>query len=188
MSLATRLCAFFLAALAVVLLGFSATLFLAARIYLTGELDERLDRALDTLEASVDIEPGGLEWEPADRRMVLGVNRADTAVRWVVRDGPGVVVDLSANSRDENFPIAWASARWPVGLGDGTMFGRAPGWRLASRRLDLEELLHRAAATLTTSRATRFPTLHCFLSPGSSPDLCKQPSAGSALHSRRYRP
>ena len=77
MSLATRLSAFFLVALALVLAGFSGTLYVLARTYLVGQLDERLQHALDTLEASVDIEPGGLEWEPADRQMTLGVEHAD---------------------------------------------------------------------------------------------------------------
>lgn len=87
MSLTTRVSAFFLLALAVVLAGFSGTLYLLARTYLVRQLDERLQRALDTLEASVDIEPGGLEWEPADRKMELGVDTGITAVRWAVRDG-----------------------------------------------------------------------------------------------------
>ena len=42
MSLATRLSAFFLVALALVLAGFSGTLYLLARTYLVGQLDERL--------------------------------------------------------------------------------------------------------------------------------------------------
>ena len=63
-----------LVALALVLIGFSGTLYLAARGDLHRQLDDRLNLALDTLEASVDIEPGGLEWEPADRRLALGVD------------------------------------------------------------------------------------------------------------------
>jgi signal transduction histidine kinase len=141
MSLATRLSAFFLAALGGVLVGFCATLFLAARVYLIGELDERLQRALDTLEASVDIEPGGLEWEPADRRMTLGVDRGETAVRWLVRDRQGAHVDRSNNSRDDPFPSKWSPPAWPANPADGTVFGDEPGWRLAARRLQLDELL-----------------------------------------------
>ena len=80
MSLKTRLSAFFLAALAAVLVGFSAALLLLARSYLVGQLDERLGRALDTLEAAVDIEPGGLEWEPADRLIAVGIDRGENAL------------------------------------------------------------------------------------------------------------
>jgi two-component system, OmpR family, sensor kinase len=141
MSLTTRVSAFFLIALAVVLAGFSGTLFLLARNYLVRQLDERLVNALDTLEASVDIEPGGLEWEPADRRMTLGVDRGPNAVRWVVRDGTNRLVDRSANANSAGFPIDWQPAVWPSNRTDATAFGAAPRWRLAARRLLLEELL-----------------------------------------------
>jgi two-component system, OmpR family, sensor kinase len=141
MRLATRLSAFFLVALAVVLAGFSGALYLLARNYLVRQLDERLLNALDTLEASVDIEPGGLEWEPADRRMTLGVDHAPTAVRWAVRDGQGALVDQSANATAETFPSGWQPASWPSDPTDATAFGAGTGWRLAARRLRLEELL-----------------------------------------------
>jgi two-component system, OmpR family, sensor kinase len=147
MSLATRLSAFFLIALALVLAGFSVTLYMAGRSYLVGQLDERLQHALDTLEASVDIEPGGLEWEPADRQMTLGADVGVSAVRWAVRDARGILVDHSANADLKIFPAQWAPAAWPSNPADGTVFGAAPGWRLAVRRLLLEELLRQGRGT-----------------------------------------
>jgi signal transduction histidine kinase len=141
MSLATRLSAFFLVALALVLIGFSGALYLLARTDLVGQLDERLQSALDTLEASVDIEPGGLEWEPADRQMTLGVETGPGAVCWTVRDDRGAMVDRSANSASVRFPWDWTPTAWPVRPADGTAFGAAPGWRIAARRLQLEDLL-----------------------------------------------
>ncbi len=141
MSLATRLSAFFLIALALVLTGFSGSLYLLAREYLHLQLDERLQQALDTLEASVDIEPGGLEWEPSDRRMMLGLEPGEAAVRWGVRDSKGALVDSSRNSRDTRFPTTWSPKEWPRNPSDGTVFGALPGWRLAGRRLQLEDLL-----------------------------------------------
>ena len=147
MSLATRLSAFFLVALALVLAGFSGTLYILARTYLVGQLDERLKSALDTLEASVDIEPGGLEWEPADRQMSLGVDSAISAVRWVVRDGHGALVDHSVNADPGRFPSNWRPAIWPSRPADGTAFGAAPGWRLGARRLELADLLRQGRGT-----------------------------------------
>ena len=108
MSLTTRVSAFFLIALAVVLASFSGALYLLARTYLVRQLDERLQLSLDTLEAAVDIEPGGLEWEPADRKMELGVDAGINAVRWMVRDGGGGPVDGSLNSRHSRFPSDWS--------------------------------------------------------------------------------
>ncbi len=143
MNLATRLSAFFLIALAMVLAGFSGTLYVLARTHLVRELDERLQRSLDTLEASVDIEPGGLEWEPADRQMTLGVDRGISAVRWTVRDSKGNLVDHSANAGTEDFSSSWMPPAWPSNPPDGTVFGAITGWRLAARRLELGELLRR---------------------------------------------
>ena len=97
--------------------------------------------ALDTLEASVDIEPGGLEWEPADRRMTLGVDLAPTAVRWAVRDRDNALVDRSANANSADFPTGWRPQFWPSSPTDATVFGGTPGWRLAARRLRLDDLL-----------------------------------------------
>jgi two-component system, OmpR family, sensor kinase len=141
MSLATRLSAFFLIAMAVVLGGFSGAVYLLARNYLVGQLDERLLNALDTLEAAVDIEPGGLEWEPADRRMTLGVDHGPAAVRWAVRDGKSGLVDHSANANTAEFPTAWQPSSWPSDPADATAFGAVRGWRMAARQLQLEGLL-----------------------------------------------
>lgn len=143
MTLSTRLSAFFLAALALVVAGFSGTLYILAHSYLMGQLDERLLRSLDTLEASVDIEPGGLEWEPADRQLRLGGEPGPGGVRWVVRDSDGVLVDHSANASLDDFPAGWTPSSWPSIPGDGSVFGAAGGWRLAARRLHLDDLLKR---------------------------------------------
>jgi len=141
MSLSTRLSAFFLASLALVLVGFSGTLYVLARSYLVGQLDDRLQRALDTLEAAVDIEPGGLEWEPADRLIAVGVDQGASALRWAVRDDRGTLVDVSPNARGAGFPAHWQPPSVPYEPRGETAFGRIPGWRMASRKLALDELL-----------------------------------------------
>lgn len=140
MKLATRFSAFFLAALAVVLVGFSLTLYLLASRYLHRQLDERLNAALDTLEGSIDVETGGLEWEPQDRRIVLGMESDVDDVRWVVMTLSGAVIDRSANGPPDELS-AWRPADWPLEPPDGTALGDIPGWRIGGRRLLLEELL-----------------------------------------------
>ncbi len=97
MSLTGRLSAFFLGALAVVLAGFSLTLYLLAQTYLHRQAGERLAAALDTLDAAVEREPDGLDWEPNEHHLTLGQDGAADQVRWVVRDGRGQVVDRSPN-------------------------------------------------------------------------------------------
>jgi heavy metal sensor kinase len=123
-SLGARLSAFFLAALAVVLLGFSAGLYLLARAYLYQKVTERLTAALDTLAASVETDDEGLEWEPREHHLALGEDAAADQVRWQVHgwqthDDPGQQVGRSANlGADDPLP-------------DG-----GPAWQLAHRRLE----------------------------------------------------
>jgi signal transduction histidine kinase len=140
MKLSARFSAFFLAALAVVLIGFSLTLYFLASGYLYRQLDERLNAALDTLEGSIDVEPGGLEWEPQERRILLGTESDVESVRWAVLTLNGTVIDRSANRPAKGF-AAWRPAQWPVDPPDGTALGDTPDWRMGGRRLLLEDLL-----------------------------------------------
>jgi hypothetical protein len=140
MSLSTRLSAFFLASLALVLIGFLGTIYLLSRSYLVGQLDDRLRRALDTLEAAVDIEPDGLEWEPADRLIAVGQDQGVSAIRWAIRDDQGALVDLSPNAGKVAFPAGWVPQR-PHHSPNVTLLGNAPDWRMAYRRLELQDLL-----------------------------------------------
>ncbi len=141
MSLSTRLSLFLLATLAAVLLGFSSTLYLLGRSYLHNQLDERLEKALDTLAASVDIETGGLEWEPEDRRMMLGVESDVEQVRWTVQDDLGRIVDGSRNLLNSGFPPEIEPGSLPEMPIDQTAMTDAPGWRIARRHLRLAELV-----------------------------------------------
>jgi len=58
---------FFLGTLAVVLVGFSVTLYLLAKFHLHRQADERLESALNTLTAAAEVGPDGVEWESRDR-------------------------------------------------------------------------------------------------------------------------
>jgi signal transduction histidine kinase len=104
--------AFFLGALAVVLVGFSAALYLLARTYLDRQAEERLTAALDTLAAAAESESDGLDWEPRDHHLTLGQDGAADQVRWTVC-GEGVRPDdrCSANlGPDESL----TGGRWRV--------------------------------------------------------------------------
>ncbi len=117
MSLTSRMSAFFLAALALVLVGFSSTLYLLAHTYLHRQVDERLKAALDTLVAAVESEPDGLDWEPEAHHLVLGQSEEADQVRWTVRDGS--IVEQSANL--ENAAVLQTAA---------------PGWLVAEQRIE----------------------------------------------------
>ncbi|MFL5342999.1 MAG: sensor histidine kinase [Gemmataceae bacterium] len=98
MSLTTRLTAFALAALAVVLAGFSATLYGLAYAHLHRQDDERLAAALDTLAAACEVNSEGVEWEPTERRLHIGADAA--AVRWVITTEKGAVLGRSPGLTD----------------------------------------------------------------------------------------
>jgi heavy metal sensor kinase len=123
---------FFLGALALVLVGFSVTLYLLARTHLYRQSDERLEAALDTLVAAVEIETDGLEWEPNQRRLTLGQDAGDDQVRWVLRDRQGQVKDRSANLAGGD-PL---SGSWPdvtLGQTDTVLWADGQPWHLVQR-------------------------------------------------------
>jgi heavy metal sensor kinase len=92
-TLTARLSAFFLAALAVVLAGFSAALYLLADHHLHGRLDDRLDAAARAVAVAAEVDPDGVEWEGDKKPPALGPGGDE--VRWAVTADDGRVVARS---------------------------------------------------------------------------------------------
>jgi heavy metal sensor kinase len=126
MPLTTRVCVFFLAALAVVLVGFSAALYLLASDHLNTQLDDRLTAALDSLSAVAELEPGGFDWEPHERLLAL---RNDPTLQWAVYDPSGKRIDgrpaegefpppgrLNALIDPPNSTLQWQDQDWRVSI------------------------------------------------------------------------
>lgn len=133
MSLAGRLTVFFLVALALVLAGFSASLYLLAHRHLHRQVDDRLEAALQTLSAAAEVKPDGVEWEPQERRLNLG--QGDDQVRWEIHDDQGRAVGRSRNLGDET--LFEGSAPLPAAEEPAvhlTYRGGQP-WRLRQQRL-----------------------------------------------------
>ena len=97
MKLTNRLSLFFLAALAVVLVGFSLTMYWLAHLHLHAEMQARLEATMNTLLAATEVHPDSIEWEPLGRQVVLGDDPSPDQVRWAVFDGGGKLLDCSAN-------------------------------------------------------------------------------------------
>ena len=100
MSLTNRLSLYFLAALGVVLTGFSVSLYVLAARHLQSQSDHRLAAAALTLAASVEVFPDHVEWEPRLRRITLGEDAGPEHVRWTVRGLDGELIDCSRNLED----------------------------------------------------------------------------------------
>ena len=134
MSLATRLNAFFLSALAVVLFGFSLSLFLLARSYLLGQVDEHAAATMNTLAAAAELDSEGVEWEPHERRFDLGSKIEDGSLCWTVRDAKGVLIDQSGLPASFNhgfMQVPIANTELPVSKVGST----GDSWRLLQREL-----------------------------------------------------
>jgi signal transduction histidine kinase len=133
-TLVSRVSLFFLGALALVLAGFSVTLYLAASSYLQRQTEERLDGALATLVAAVEFGPGGLEWEPQERRLNMGQGNGPEEVRWLIRDEHGNVLSKSGNLES----VEWLSAS-PSNDGEDVSWETSWGeqtWRVRHQRLE----------------------------------------------------
>jgi heavy metal sensor kinase len=135
MSLAARVCGFFLATLAVVLAGVSVTLYLLSSAHLHRDLDERLGLALDTITTSVDVDPGRVEWNLGARPRVVVVRPDEDPVFWVVTDHVGTTVDRTWDVGSADLA---ALARLAPSAGhshETHTDGRGRRWRAVLRRV-----------------------------------------------------
>ncbi len=119
MSLTNRLSLFFLATLALVLAGFSVSVFFLFRMHLYAQLDDRVDAAMRALVAAVEVHPRDVQWEPLERRIGVGEDASPDQPRWALHDLTGRLRDRSHNL---------ASGR------DGSELD-AHAWRVQIRRL-----------------------------------------------------
>ncbi len=126
MTLANRLSASFLGALALILIGFSTALYVLASVSLNRSIDDRLMAALSTLADLAEDEPDGLDWEHDERQLSLGRETGHDHVRWLILGGRGLEVDRSKNLGDPAVLIDPGSRR---------IDGKGRPWRVAHRRL-----------------------------------------------------
>ena len=108
-TLTTRLLRFFMLTLALVLVGFSAILYLLASWYLHRSIGERLGIVLDRLSAAVESDFEGVEWEAASRPLSLGFLSTDEQIVWLVADHEGTMIDHSNIDRVTTFLIETAA-------------------------------------------------------------------------------
>jgi heavy metal sensor kinase len=138
MTLTTRLSLFFLAALALVLAGFSATLYLLADNYLYRQAGERLESNVNMLIAAAEVGPDGVEWEPGERSLALDEVWNNGPVRWAVTDGEGRWLDGSRQVVDGRWiadppPLPTVHQETPQDL-----LWQGQHWRVLERRLEAD--------------------------------------------------
>lgn len=151
MKLSTRLLLFFLGTMALLLLGFSATLQGLAWKYLHRQADERLEAALNMLIAATEVNEAGVEWEPSERTLSFGRGAVEGQFLWVVLDQEGNRVDGSIPESDPRFPMflsSTASGVRPSSFEDQ----KGLPWRFMLRRLNAWGPVEEVAATEGGSR------------------------------------
>lgn len=114
MTLTNRLSLFVLTALAIVLAGFSFALYLLVHFHLYAQLDERLDAAMKALVTAIEIHPRDVQWEPLERRIVIGEDIGTDQPRWVLHDQAGNLRDRSANIGIETTSETQGPHSWRV--------------------------------------------------------------------------
>jgi signal transduction histidine kinase len=164
MSLVSRLSGFFLGAQAILILGFSSSLYVLASHHLHRQINERLDAALATLTAAAEVSPEGVEWDPAERDMGLGRDTGADQIRWIIRDDAGRTIDRSANldSRDLT-PPPRGSVYGPFNGHDGRSWQTNGRSLIAPGPISPEEHISANARQLPSSEAQPgpgYPALH----------------------------
>ena len=155
MTLTRRFSTLFLGSLALVLVAFSACLYVSARVYLERRVVDRLAAALAVLSAAAEVHPGGVEWEPRGRDLPTGLGTGEDRLRWFVLDGEGAVVDGSAAFGDAERALGWLPRPGIAALPARLVDGRGHAWRVAQRRIGSG----RDLAETTTGETSLHPSL-----------------------------
>ena len=114
MTIVNRLSMFFLIWLGIILAGFSAMVFGIEWHYLYRQADAQSISAFHALVAAIEVHPTDVEWEPNERKIVLGQGSGFDQVRWSVHDNLGELVDYSDNLLIKD---SWnTGAPWSVGV------------------------------------------------------------------------
>ncbi|MBI1904296.1 MAG: HAMP domain-containing protein [Planctomycetia bacterium] len=134
MTLTTRLTAFFLIALAVVLALFSVTTWCLARSYLYRAADERLDLALAALGSAAEQEVRGIEWEPREHRFDSDRGLSGGGVSWAVYDRRGRVIDAFPRT-NHDFDVLQPGRANDLGPAETVVAQGGQRFRVLARRL-----------------------------------------------------
>lgn len=101
MTLVNRVSAFFLAALALVLVIYSGVFYAFVRGRVVQQFDQELHGALYSLVAAIEVEPEEVKWQPLEHAIALGSGSGPEEVRWVVIGDGGQIVEQSRNISPE---------------------------------------------------------------------------------------
>jgi len=135
MKLTTRVSAFFLSALAVILIGNSLLLYGVARSYLEHHFDEQLNSLLHILVAAAEVEIDDVKFESTDHFVIQDAYGEPDDIFWLVLSEEGQVIAHSENYHSVSGTTKPESATAFVDANELTK----PGWRLVRHHLAAPE-------------------------------------------------
>ena len=131
MKLGTRVSLFFLGSMAVVLIGFSTTLYILASKYLDRQIHERLEGGVNTIIAAAEVSADRVEWEPRERFLSFGQTTLEGNFVWAVSNPQGEFVDTSSGLDPTDFFKAIEFTPEAVDITDAT----GAQWRVLRRTI-----------------------------------------------------
>ncbi len=135
MKLVNRVSMFFLTALAVVLVGYSAVFYVFVRGRLVQQSQQELHAALNSLVAAVEVEPEEVKWQPLEHTIALGTVPGPDEVHWVVIGDGGQVVEQSRRAPSQLIAQARSLASTAAGSGGGEIVEMSDTWHVLHQRL-----------------------------------------------------
>jgi two-component system, OmpR family, sensor kinase len=136
MRLGVRLTVYYVSSIAVILAGFSVALYAVVAKHLYGQVDERIESALNTLAAAAEIGPEGVTWEPEERSLSFGHRTFEGRFAWRVADERGERIDGSATGEIDRMFARLSARDGPMRRVVSFSDESGVGWRAVSRRLD----------------------------------------------------
>jgi heavy metal sensor kinase len=135
MTLVTRVSAFFLTALAVVLAACSLFFYVFASRQLTQRFDEQLHGVLHSIVAAIEVEPEEVKWQPLEHTIGVGASGQSAGLWWVVIGDGSTRVDASPNVVAGDFEIARELATGAAASVTEAASPTLPGWRFVRQKL-----------------------------------------------------
>jgi signal transduction histidine kinase len=179
-TLTTRLNLFFLTALAVVLIGFSTTIYLLARTYFERQNEQRLAAALSTLVAAAEVAPEGIVWDLAERRLSFGSDAWGNQVAWIVTDMVGQPIDQSKHAGAAEFFLS-AGLRNDSQTGSERLTWNKEPWLLRWQRVEAPPMKSTEAAAADSAGQTEEERKHRAVSIAAAIPLAPAESALRSL-------
>jgi heavy metal sensor kinase len=133
--LVNRVSAFFLAALATVLVIYSSVFYAVVRARLLQQFEQELRGALNSLVAAVEVEPEEVKWQPLEHTIILGAVPGQNEVQWAVIGDGSRVVEKSRNATPRLIAQAKVIASPATGSADRNQIVTSSDWDILYQRL-----------------------------------------------------